>query len=210
MKHPFKLVLLSASAFALALLLAHAGVPEYSHRLHPVALRGTAGLPWAVAFNALAFVLPGLLLAWAGHLLRGALGDGGWAARIGIVLAQCSALAFAAQGLLPLDPADTDAAASRLHALAWMLWWIAFVPAALLLAVGARRGAGFAAACVLAAVLVPLLAVFAPIGAWVGVAQRLVFALWFAWWLLAARTLAAAPANRVSASAPGSSPTARR
>ena len=206
MKHPFKLALLSASAFALALLLATAGVPEYAHSLHPVSLRGAAGLPWAMAYNALAFVLPGLLLAWAGHLLRGALGDAGWAARIGIVLAQGSALAFAAQGLLPLDPADSDAAASRLHALAWMLWWIAFVPAALLLAAGARRGAGFALACALAALLVPLLAALAPIGAWVGLAQRLAFALWFGWWLLAARALA----SRVSASVPGSSPTARR
>lgn len=189
MKPPFKLALLAACAFALALLLAEAGVPEYSHRVHPVALRGAAGLPWAVAYNALAFVLPGLLLAWTGHVLRGALGDAGWAARIGIVLAIGSALAFAAQGLLPLDPADAGAGASRLHALAWMLWWIAFVPAALLLAAGARRGAGFALACVLGALLVPLLAVLAPIGAWVGLAQRLAFALWLGWWLLAARGL---------------------
>lgn len=189
MKPPFKLALLAACAFALALLLARAGVPEYSHRVHPVALRGAAGLPWAATYNVLAFVLPGLLLAWAGHQLRAALGEAGWAARIGVVLAQCSALAFAAQGLLPLDPADADAAASRLHALVWMLWWIAFVPAALLLALGARRGAGFALACVLAALLVPLLAVLAPIGAWVGIAQRLAFALWLGWWLLAARGL---------------------
>jgi hypothetical protein len=192
MKHPFKLALLAACAFACALVLANAGVPEYSHRLHPVALRGTAGLPWAMAYNALAFVLPGLLLVVAGHVLRGALGDAGWLARIGIVLAQGSALAFAAQGLLPLDPADTDAAASRLHALAWMLWWIAFVPAALLLALGARRGAGFALACVLAALLVPLLAALAPIGGWVGIAQRLAFAVWLGWWLLAARGLSSA------------------
>lgn len=206
MKPPFKLALLAAGTFTVALLLARAGVPEYAHRVHPVALRGAAGLPWAAAYNALAFVLPGLLLAWAGHRLRAALGEAGWAARIGVVLAQCSALAFAAQGMFPLDPADADAAASRLHALAWMLWWIAFVPAALLLALGARRGAGFALACVLGAVLVPMLAALAPIGGWVGIAQRLAFALWLGWWLLAARALA----TRVSASAPGSSPTARR
>ena len=196
MKHPFKLAVLAACAFACALALANAGVPEYSHRLHPVALRGAAGLPWAMAYNTLAFVLPGLLLVAAGHLLRGVSGDAGWAARIGIVLAQGSALAFAAQGLLPLDASDSDAAASRLHALAWMLWWIAFVPAALLLAAGARRGAGFAIACVLAALLVPLLAALAPIGAWVGVAQRLAFALWLGWWLIVARGVAVPRASR--------------
>ncbi len=172
-------------SFALALLLARAGLPEYSPRLHPVALRGAAGLPWAFAFNLVAFVLPGALLSWAGTRMRDVLGEAGWSARVGTVLAQLSALAFAAQGLLPLDPNDMGSVPSRLHALAWMLWWIAFVPGALLLAIGARRGAGFALACAVAGLLVPLVAVFAPIGLWVGLAQRFAFALWFAWWLAA-------------------------
>ncbi len=188
MKPSFKLTLAAAMLFALALLLANIGVPEYSHRLHPVALRGASDLPWAFAFNLLAFVLPGVLLLWAGQRLRNALGDAGWIARIGIVLVQLSALSFAAQGLLPLDASDVDSTASRLHALAWMLWWIAFVPGVLLLAVGARRGVGFALACIAAGVLVPLVAVFAPIGLWVGYAQRFAFAVWFGWWLVAGRS----------------------
>ena len=188
MKATFKpgLPALAIACFGVALLLAQAGVPEYSHRVHPVALRGSAGLPWALAYNLLAFVLPGAALVWAGVRLRTDWADAGWLARIGVVLVQLSALAFAAQGLLPLDAGDSDATASRLHALAWMLWWIAFVPGALLLALGAQRGKGFALACLTAGVLVPLLAVFAPIGPWVGIAQRLAFALWFGWWLLAA------------------------
>ena len=201
MTSPFKLSAAALALFAGALLAARIGLPEYAHRLHPLGLRGAIGMPWAFAFNLFAFVLPGVLLLWAGQRLRDALGDAGWLARIGSVLVQLSALEFAAQGVLPPDAGDSDATASRLHALAWMLWWIAFVPGVLLLAVGARRGIGFSLACLLAGLLVPLLAVFAPVGSWVGLAQRLAFATWFGWWLVA---------SRASASTPGSSPTARR
>ena len=201
MTSPFKLSAAALALFAGALLAARIGLPEYAHRLHPLGLRGAIGMPWAFAFNLFAFVLPGVLLLWAGQRLRDALGDAGWLARIGSVLVQLSALALAAQGVLPPDAGDSDATASRLHALAWMLWWIAFVPGVLLLAVGARRGIGFSLACLLAGLLVPLLAVFAPVGSWVGLAQRLAFATWFGWWLVA---------SRASASAQGSSKTAGR
>ena len=201
MTSPFKLSAAALALFAGALLAARIGLPEYAHRLHPLGLRGAIGMPWAFAFNLFAFVLPGVLLLWAGQRLRDALGDAGWLARIGSVLVQLSALAFAAQGVLPPDAGDSDATASRLHALAWMLWWIAFVPGVLLLAVGARRGIGFSLACLLAGLLVPLLAVFAPVGSWVDLAQRLAFATWFGWWLVA---------SRASASAQGSSTTAGR
>ena len=201
MTSPFKLSAAALALFAGALLAARIGLPEYAHRLHPLGLRGAIGMPWAFAFNLFAFVLPGVLLLWAGQRLRDALGDAGWLARIGSVLVQLSALAFAAQGVLPPDAGDSDATASRLHALAWMLWWIAFVPGVLLLAAVARRGIGFSLACLLAGLLVPLLAVFAPVGSWVGLAQRLAFATWFGWWLVA---------SRASASARGSSTTAGR
>ena len=201
MTSPFKLSAAALALFAGALLAARIGLPEYAHRLHPLGLRGAIGMPWAFAFNLFAFVLPGVLLLWAGQRLRDALGDAGWLARIGSVLVQLSALALAAQGVLPPDAGDSDATASRMHALAWMLWWIAFVPGVLLLAVGARRGIGFSLACLLAGLLVSLLAVFAPVGSWVGLAQRLAFATWFGWWLVA---------SRASASAQGSSTTAGR
>ena len=196
---------LASGLFVASLLLAGTDLPAYSHWLHPVALRGASGLPGAMLFNTGAFLLPGIALVLAAQALRPALVGRGWAARIGLTLAQLSALAFALQGALPLDASGQDERAMRLHALAWMLWWIAFVPGALLLAVRARRGAGFAVACLSAAVLVPLLAVLAPVDAWVGLAQRLAFALWLGWWLLSAAML-----SRVSVSAPGSSPPARR
>lgn len=199
------LVLLASTSFGVAVLLANVGLPEYSHRVHPVALRGASGLPGAMLFNAGAFLLPGIALLLASQALRPSLAGHGWAARIGLTLAQLSALAFGLQGALPLDASGQDEHAMRLHALVWMLWWIAFVPAMLLLALGARRGAGFAAACVAAGALVPLLAVLAPVDAWVGLAQRLAFALWLGWWLLAAAML-----SRASTSAAGSAPPARR
>ncbi|WP_256645325.1 DUF998 domain-containing protein [Thermomonas paludicola] len=195
--------LLATASFVLAVLLAGYGLPGYSHRLHPLALRGASGLPWAMLFNAGAFLLPGVCLLLVAQSMRDALHRHGWSARIGLALAQLSALAYGAQGLLPMTFGEIDSPANRLHVLAWMLWWIAFVPAMLLLALGARRGALFASTCVLAGVLVPLLAVLAPIGLWVGLAQRLAFGLWFGWWLWAAWRL-----TRTSVSAAGSSPPA--
>jgi len=196
---------LAFATFAIALLLANLGVPEYSHRIHPVALRGAMGLPGALWFNVGAFVLPGGLLLVQAQGLRKTLQAAGWLARIGLTLAQWSALAFAMQGVLPLDQQGVDAAASRLHVLMWMLWWIAFVPGALLLALALRQRRGLMWLSVLAAVGVPLLAVLAPVGAWAGLAQRLAFALWFGWWLYASVAL-----SRTSTSGAGSLPPGQR
>ena len=174
-----------------ALLAFGAMVDGYSHVLHPVALLGARGMPHALAFNLLGLVAPGLLAAWGAYSLRQRLPVGsGWSARIGAWMLLVSALAFAAQGLLPLDPSDLDAPGSRLHAVAWTLWWIAFVPAALLLAIdalGTRGRRAFVLASVVAAVLVLVLAVLAPVALWVGVAQRIAFGVWFAWLALACR-----------------------
>ncbi len=183
MRSPFKLAFVATLLFCAALLLARLGVPDYSHRLHPVALRGAAGFPGALWFNAFAFVLPGMALALAGQRLRAALQAAGWATRIGIVLTQLSALAFAGMGVLPLDASDFDASASRLHALMWMLWWIAFVPGALLLAAGQWRRPLLALICVTAGILLPVIALLAPIGLWVGLVQRMADGIWFGWWL---------------------------
>lgn len=171
--------------FLLVLALARMGLPEYSHWRHPVALRGADGLPGAMLFNFGVFLLPGLWLLAEAHGLRRYLREQGWAMRIGLTLCQLSVLAFAMQGVLPLDAADLEGDASRLHALVWMLWWIAFVPGALLLAIGLRRQRGFAGMTVCAALLLPLLTVLLPLGAWAALAQRLAFVLWLGWWWLA-------------------------
>lgn len=168
-----------------------AALEGYSHRLHPPGLLGADGIAHAAAFNLLGFVLPGLLLATVAWRLRECLRSGGAMARIGAWLWCLSALAWAAQGALALDPTDLDAQASRLHATAWMLWWLAFVAGAALLAIGARavpawRGltpiAALSGALVLAAVLIADMgALPAPI------AQRLALLIWLIAYVATAR-----------------------
>src|SRR3546814_11178571 len=103
---------------------------------------------------------------------------------IGAWLALLSALAFAAQGLLPLDPRDLESDASRMHATMWTLWWVALLPAAVLLAFGSRaRGPSRAlgAARVTLAVVIVLLALMPLALLAPAVAQPGAFAAWLAW-----------------------------
>ena len=167
-----------------------AALEGYSQARHPVGLLGASGVPHALAFNTLGFVLPGLLAAFVAWRLRVAMGDNApWVARIGAWLALLSAIAFVAQGLLPLDPGDLESDASRAHATAWTLWWVALLPATLLLALGLRGESESRArvlASVVAAVVVVALAMLpldllAP-----AFAQRVVFATWLAWTVVAA------------------------
>ena len=164
--------------------------PDFGQLRHPVALLGALGEPHALAFNLLGFVLPGLLLAGLAWRWRSSATDGGWGARIGLQLLLLSALAFAAQGVLPLEPTDLLAPASRAHAVAWSAWWIAFVAGGLLLAGG--RG-GRVGVVVVLGVLVLAMAGASLVPA--ALAQRLTFLGWFGWWLLAARG-SATPVSR--------------
>lgn len=155
----------------------------YSHLLHPVALPGADGVPRALVFNLLVFVLPGLLLAGSAWRLRDRLpARTGMAARIGTTMLLLSALAYAVQGMLPLDLEQPDAGASRWHAVAWTLWWIAFLAAAALLAASVRA---LRVAAVGAWLLVLGAGVLLPQLLGTGISQRLAFAAWFAWmwWL---------------------------
>lgn len=155
--------------------------PDFGHLRHPLSLLGALGEPNAAAFNLSAFIVPGLLLAWLAWRWRGALEAGSWRARIGLQLLLLAALAFAAQGALPLDPTDLAAPASRLHAAAWSAWWIAFAAGALVAGVGGAGGRALAGVVLLLA-LAGASVLPAPL------VQRLAFAGWFGWWLWAART----------------------
>jgi len=161
-----------------------AAFEPFSHQQHPVALLGARGVPGAAAFNLLCFVVPGLLAAVVAVRLRARLpGDAGRSAAIGVWMLAISALAFAAQGLWPLDPADLENARSQRHATAWLLWWLSFAPGAVLLGFGVRRARGWAdwawlfiAAGALAIVLSVMPAAWLP----GPIAQRVLLALWLA------------------------------
>jgi len=179
----------AAASWLLAGAIGGAAVEGYSHLQHPLALLGARQLLGAV-FGLFAFVLPGLAGAWIALDVRGRLpAGGGWPARIGAQLLLLAALAFLAQGLLPLDLERLDAGGSRWHATAWLLWALAFPVGAALLGAGLWRvpGARVLAAGTLAAGVLVLACGFLGSG-WVGagVAQRLAFAAWLAWGLLAA------------------------
>lgn len=177
--------------FASALLAFGALLQGYSQVHYPVAVLGAKGVPNAWAFNVAAFVLPGMLAGVAAMDLRQRLPrDAGWPLRVGAQLAFLSALGFIALGLLPLDPMDLHNHASSLHATAWMLWWVAFVPAAMLIAYGLRGRGGWrllAHASVAAALLVLATALFTVDLMPAGLSQRLGFAAWLAWMCVAAR-----------------------
>lgn len=176
----------SGSASALAWLAAVVGfgarLPGYDQMRHPVALLGAHGVPGAMPFNLLGFMLPGVLAAMAALGLAQRLPAGaGWPLRLGVQMQMVAALAFIGMGLLPLDAGDVDGPASGLHASMWMLWALAFMLGAMLLSRGrAQPGWGW-----LVGMLVFVL------GFVLGgpLAQRLLFLLWGLW-------LALLPAGR--------------
>ncbi|WP_442253258.1 DUF998 domain-containing protein [Stenotrophomonas pavanii] len=177
--------LLAAVAFVLAVAGFGAGLDGYAQGRHPVALLGARGVPHALAFNLVGFVLPGLLAAGVAERLRRTLPTGaGWAPRVSSQMLLLAGLAFAAMGALPLDVDDLHGPASQLHASAWMIWVLGFVAGSVLLAVSGLRQAHGRALGVLAlgCGVLAALAAFALQGVLPApLAQRLAFACWAVW-----------------------------
>lgn len=185
-------VAVAAALCCLAALLGFgAALDGYSHWRHPPGLLGAQGIPGALAFNLLAYIGPGLALAWVAWRLLAAARALRAPARIGAWLWLWSALAWAAQGALALDPQDLDAHSSRLHAVAWLLWWLAFAPGAALLAYASlaapawrRFGAiALAAAATVALAVIAADARVAPAAP----AQRVALLAWLAGFVASAR-----------------------
>lgn len=164
----------------------------FAQGVHPVALLGAGGVPHALAFNVLGFMVPGVLaMLGALGVLRGLPAGSGWAARIGGQLLLLAGLAFLAMGLLPLDLDDLDGVTSQRHAAAWMIWALAFISGAALLGLGALKRATPLAGLALGCGAVAAIAAFGLQGVLpAAIAQRLAFLAWGLWlalspWLLA-------------------------
>ncbi len=157
-----------------------AASPEYRFWNQSLSVLGAQGMPgWRIA-NALLFVLPGALMAWAAWRARAGLpADSGIAQRIALQMALLAAVAYALQGVFNLDPEQLpDAGGNRLHALAWLLWSMCLLLAAAftVLAGQARPGVRLVAVALLLAV--PIALWFAPVLGLAAIAQRLLIALW--------------------------------
>ncbi|WP_368564566.1 DUF998 domain-containing protein [Pseudoxanthomonas sp. UTMC 1351] len=192
--------LAGAVLFAAAVIGFGLALPGYSQSAHPVAVLGAKGFPHATMFNLLGFVLPGLLASVVMLELRLRLpGNAGWMLRIGAQLLLLSSLGFVALGVLPLDPADLHNKTSSYHATAWMLWWVAFVPGAALLASGLRGQMAWRTVVrisAIASLLLLVLVLFAVDWLPAGTAQRVAFAVWWVWMCITGLTPRAALTNK--------------
>lgn len=206
---PVPVVLVAVMFFAASALGFGAALDGYSQLAYPVAVLGAVGMPHAAAFNVLGFVVPGLLLAVVAMTLYLRLPAGaGGSAHIGAWVLLFSTLAFAAQGVFPLDLDDLDATTGRLHVTTWSLWWLTTGAGVVLLASGLWRlhtRRRWAVLALVVAAAVPFFALFTPAAWGSAVPQRIAYAFWFGWWWLAARDL-----SRNAISAPGSSPPGQR
>lgn len=183
---------LAGLVFALALGGAGAQLEGYEHARHSVAVLGSRASPVAAVFNATGFELPGVLLALFAATLRSLLRRDGapFAARLAADLMLIAGLAFAAQGVLPLDLSDPDGPASQRHVVAQMLAPIAMLASMALLAAGLHRapewrrlaplGAAFAAALA-GSMLWPALGRLPGAGGGAGLCLRVSLLLFFAW-----------------------------
>lgn len=106
---PLSAVLFLASLFGFAAV----RTDGYTHGTKAVSELGALGAPSAIAFNLLAFIIPGLLVVVLSIALRRAVGPGlGW---VGPTLVALSGIALAAAGVFPADMSDRSSPVSVAH-----------------------------------------------------------------------------------------------
>src|SRR5688500_2498093 len=183
---------ISGLLFAGAVYFAAADLPGYVHARHPIGLLGVAAAPAALAFNLVGYgaaglALAGFAVALEAELMRRGLGR---ITRLATGMLLIAGLAFAAQGLLPLDPQDLDGPLSRRHAAAHAIALLAWLPFTVLLVLTLARVATLRGTALLAAVFVLGFGVLLawPATVWLPGcaaspcwAQRVVLLLYFLW-----------------------------
>ncbi len=160
-----------------------AALDGYFQGRHPVALLGASGVPHALAFNLLGWVLPGLLaMAVALRVLMHLPAGSRWSLRVAGQLLLLAGVAFAGMGLLPLDVEALEGPASQAHASAWMVWALAFIAGTLMFGAGMWRRSPALGALAIACGTVAALGGFALQGVLSApLAQRVAFASWSVW-----------------------------
>lgn len=184
---PMALVVLAAACFAGSVWGFGAVLPGYSQLAYSVAILGARGVPHASAFNLLAFVLSGLVMVVVAVDLCRSVDSAGVPARIAGWILLFSTLAFTSLGVFPLHLDGVGSTSGRLHVACWGLWWLTTATGGVLLSLGSRRWPpAWRVASVVLALLVPWWCLFSPATWGSALPERIAFALWFGWWLLAA------------------------
>ena len=187
------LVLLAGACFGGSVWGFGATLDGYSQLAYPVSILGAHGIPHAAAFNAVGFVLTGLLMLVVAVGLCRSIASAGAMARIGGWIALFSTLAFGALGVFPLHMDDIGTNSGRLHIACWSLWWLTAATGGALLSLGSGRcrpDKAWRITGLVLALLVPWCSVSAPAAWGFALSERIAFGLWFGWWLLAAMQIA--------------------
>lgn len=179
------LTALALLGFVVSLLGFGAALHGFSHAIQPVALLGARGVPRWWAFDLFGFLLPGLL-AWAATV-RLSIADRARDADsrvlgVGWTLCAFAALAFAAQGVLPVDATrGLGYGVGKINTAAWTVWWIALVAGCVLLAVAWRGQVALRFATAFVAALVLAFAMFVSVPGAPAMGQRIGIVAWLGW-----------------------------
>jgi hypothetical protein len=166
--------------------------PSYSHSTNAISELGALGTPNAWLWNVLGFVIPGLLLAITGHSMVASIDTqqtrSGWLADW---LLPAFGLTVAGQGLVPAVMVDgqplVTSWVTRGHLILSLISGVAWLVALLLLITPMKRSSGWRGWDILniAAVFLVIASAFILGGRLPGgLAQRLVDAIVFAWFLI--------------------------